>query len=164
MLRPPGSPPMPAEYRERIEASRPMMRQRAEQDYGLPFNPGSLMQDSRPALILEKYAQSAGQGAAFHDAVMKIMWQDAGRIDDRAVLSAILASLGLESDVDALLAIPEYEQAMEQDVTQAHQYGLSGVPAIVFENRYLVSGAQPYAVLKQVADQVIAEQKTSEDA
>jgi predicted DsbA family dithiol-disulfide isomerase len=46
---------------------------------------------------------------------------------------------------------------------QAHQYGLSGVPAIVFENRYLVSGAQPYAVLKQVADQVIAEQKTSED-
>jgi predicted DsbA family dithiol-disulfide isomerase len=152
---------MPPEYRARIEASLPAMRQRAEQDYGLPFNPGILMQDSRPALILEKYAESEGQVAAFHDAVMKRMWQEGGRIDDLAALGAILASLGLESDVEALLANPVYEQSMSQDVAQAHQFGLTGVPAIVYAERYLVSGAQPYTVLAQVADRVLSETQES---
>lgn len=159
MLRPPGSPPMPPEYRARIEASRPMMKERAEQDYGLPFNPGQMEQDSRTALILEKYAESQGKGAEYHQLVMETMWKHAGRIDDRATLSKILAGLGLESDIDAILANPEFELAMNTDYMQAHQYGLGGVPALVFENRYLVSGAQPYEVLQQVTEQVMAEKR-----
>ena len=42
---------------------------------------------------------------------------------------------------------------MLADVQQAFDYGLSGVPALVFNNKYLVSGAQPYELLAQVADQ-----------
>jgi predicted DsbA family dithiol-disulfide isomerase len=37
-------------------------------------------------------------------------------------------------------------------------YGLDGVPALVFADKYLVSGAQPYNVLKQVVEKVQAEQ------
>ena len=46
---------------------------------------------------------------------------------------------------------------MMADVEQAHDYGLSGVPALVFANKYLVSGAQPYEVLTEVVEKIEAE-------
>jgi predicted DsbA family dithiol-disulfide isomerase len=44
------------------------------------------------------------------------------------------------------------------DVYQAYRYGLNGVPALVFANKYLVSGAQPYEALAQVVEQIRDEQ------
>jgi len=37
---------------------------------------------------------------------------------------------------------------------------LTGVPALIFNNRYLVSGAQPYEVLRQVVEKVQEENQT----
>jgi predicted DsbA family dithiol-disulfide isomerase len=36
----------------------------------------------------------------------------------------------------------------------AREYRLDGVPALVFAERYLVVGAQPYDTLKQVVEKV----------
>lgn len=36
-------------------------------------------------------------------------------------------------------------------------YGLNGVPAMVFADRYLISGAQPYPTLAQATEQVMEE-------
>jgi predicted DsbA family dithiol-disulfide isomerase len=46
---------------------------------------------------------------------------------------------------------------VQQDIDLARQYGLNGVPALVFDNRYLVSGAQPADMLRRVVDQIAAE-------
>jgi predicted DsbA family dithiol-disulfide isomerase len=43
------------------------------------------------------------------------------------------------------------------DIDLARQYRLDGVPALVFAEKYLVMGAQPYNVLKQVVERVQAE-------
>ena len=67
-LRPAGSPPMPPEYRRRIEASRPMFNKRAREQYGLEINSGPFGINSRPALVAEKYAESQGKGETFHKA------------------------------------------------------------------------------------------------
>ncbi|MEZ4595296.1 MAG: DsbA family protein, partial [Chloroflexota bacterium] len=53
---------------------------------------------------------------------------------------------------------PHYQNAMLADVQQAFQYGLSGVPALVYNNKYLVSGAQPYELLAEVAEKAAEEQ------
>ena len=61
-----------------------------------------------------------------------------------------------EADVDD--ALKEVRTALiEADVELAYQYGLTGVPALIFNNRYLVSGAQPFEVLQQVVEKVAAE-------
>jgi predicted DsbA family dithiol-disulfide isomerase len=57
----------------------------------------------------------------------------------------------------AALDDPRYEQQVEADVEQAYQYGLTGVPALIFNHKYLVSGAQPYEVLTRVIDKVQSE-------
>ena len=41
----------------------------------------------------------------------------------------------------------------------AHAYGLTSVPALIFADHYLIMGAQPYQVLKQVVERGIEEEK-----
>ena len=153
-LRPKGSPPMPLEYRARITAAQPRLEAMARQQYGLSINRGPFGIDSRPALIGEKYADAHGLGAAYHDAVAAAYWQHAKSIDDPQLLADIAASIGLEHDAFlAALDDPAYEREVDDDIAFAHSNGMTGVPALVFAEKYLVMGAQPYPVLEQVVRQ-----------
>jgi predicted DsbA family dithiol-disulfide isomerase len=157
-LRPPGSPPIPPEYRARIEASRPQLQKRAREQYGLELNVGPFNLDSRPALVAEKFAESQGKGEAFHKAVMQAYWQQARKIDDRDVLKEIAASVGLNTgDFASVLENTAFDAEVSADINLAHEYGLDGVPALVFADKYLVMGAQPYDLLEKVVERVQAE-------
>lgn len=119
------------------------------------MNPGPFGMDSRPAHIGMKVATAHGRGAEFHDRVMRAYWQQARAIDDPAVLAAIAADTGLEAGAfTAGLADPAYERQVDEDIDQAAAYGLTGVPALIFAGKYLVSGAQPVDVLRRVVDKV----------
>ena len=157
-LRPPGAPPLPPLLREQIEAGRPRFAAMARMQYGLEINQGPFGIDSRPALIGEQYARAHGAGLAYHAAVMAAYWQGAQRIDDPQLLADIAASVGLDrGDFLAALAAPEYARAVEADAAFAYQNGMTGVPALVFAERYLVVGAQPYPVLENVLRRCEAE-------
>lgn len=149
---------MSPEFRQRIEASRPRLYATAREQYGLELNMGPLGADSRPALVGAKYAEAQGVGEAYHDAVFRAYWQRAADIGERALLADLAAGLGLERGAFlAALADPAHVAAVDADIAQAHAYGLSGVPAMVLADRYLVVGAQPYPVLEQAVVQVRAE-------
>jgi predicted DsbA family dithiol-disulfide isomerase len=155
LLRPPGSPPMSAERRAQLERSRPLFQERVREQYGLEINSGPIGINSRPALVAEKYAESQGKGAAFHRAVMQAYWQQARSIDKQEVLKEIASSVDLNTDDFAtLLENPQFNAEVDDDIALANEYGLDGVPALVFANKYLVVGAQPYDVLKRVVERV----------
>ncbi|MCC7446639.1 MAG: DsbA family protein [Anaerolineae bacterium] len=159
-LRPAGSPPMPPEYRQRIEASRPRLLQIARDQYGLDLNPGPMGINSRPALILAKAAEAQGKGEAYRKAVMRAYWQAGKSIADEDVLTEVLGEAGMNpADLHTLLENPAYNAAVAADVEQAYAYGLTGVPALIFAGKYLVSGAQPYEVLTQVVEEVAAREQ-----
>lgn len=154
-LRPKGAPPISPEYRARIEAGRPRLYATAHEQYGLIMNPGPFGFDSRPALVGAKYAEQMGVGPAYHAAVLGGYWLEAKVIDDLTTLADIAESIGLERQPFlAALQTPAYHEAVLEDIALAQAYGLSGVPALVFAEKYLVSGAQPYSVLVQVVEQV----------
>jgi predicted DsbA family dithiol-disulfide isomerase len=154
-LRPAGSPPMPAEYRERIEASRPQLYATARERYGRELNVGPFGINSRLALIGEKYAEQQGLGEPFHAGVMVAYWSGARDISDRNVLAEVAATGGLDRDA-FLVALddPRYDRMVQEDIDLAQRYGLNSVPALVFDNTYLVSGAQPVEVLRQVVARI----------
>jgi predicted DsbA family dithiol-disulfide isomerase len=140
-----------------------MLQKRASEQYGLEINPGPFDTDSRPALIAEKIAASQGKGEAFHDAVMEAYWQKATAINDENTLKDIAASVGLNTDNFASqLKNPEFDAQVSADIEQAHEYGLDGVPALIFADKYLVMGAQPYDVLKQVVEKIQTEGPSSD--
>ncbi len=150
-LRPKGSPPISDQYRAAIAEKRDHFHQMAREQYGVEINTGPFGVDSRPALVGAKIAEANDVGDAYHDAVFRAYWQEGKSIEETAVLADIAENVGLNRD-EFLQALEEddWQTAVTADVYQAHQFGLSGVPAAVFGNKYLLSGAQPYPVFEQV--------------
>ncbi len=74
---------------------------------------------------------------------------------DSEVLVAIAADVGL--DKTEALAIIE-EQRFAKEVSEAEntsrQQGVQGVPAIIFNQKHLVSGAQGVENFKQILEQL----------
>jgi predicted DsbA family dithiol-disulfide isomerase len=155
-LRPAGSPPIPPEYRARIEATRPRLHAMAREQHGIELNEGPFGQNSRPALIGAKYAELQGKGAEYHQAVFDAYWTLARAIESADDLAAIANEIGLDEQAfRAALTDADLEQQVDADIEMARAYGLNGVPAIVFENQYLLSGAQPVTTMRQVCDRLI---------
>jgi predicted DsbA family dithiol-disulfide isomerase len=159
-LRPIGSPPIPPEYLARIKATEPRLNKMAREQYNVELNRGPMGIHSRAALIGAKVAETLGKGPQYHDAVFRAYWQRANNISDVDVLAEIARSIGLEREPFlAALQDERYSAEVDSDIDEAYSYGLTGVPALIFGQRYLVSGAQPYEVLRQVVEKVEAEGK-----
>jgi predicted DsbA family dithiol-disulfide isomerase len=149
---------MPPEYRARIEQGRPRLHHIARENYGVEMNPGPFGIDSRPALIGAKYAEANGHGSAYHDRIMRAYWDEAKDIGNQAVLAALAEEVGIDrEEFSAALENPTYVREVDDDIRLARRYGLNGVPALVFEDRYLISGAQTPDVLRRVVDQIRTE-------
>jgi predicted DsbA family dithiol-disulfide isomerase len=161
-LRPADGPPIPPEYRAHIEAARPHMERIAREQYGVEIQSGPFGIDSRPALIGAQYAEAQGVGAAYHRAVFQAYWQQAQDIADRVVLRSLAEGAGLDGGgFEAALADPAWRYIVDGDIQQAQIYGLNGIPAMVFQNRYLVSGAQPHPVLSEIVEKIALREEGS---
>jgi predicted DsbA family dithiol-disulfide isomerase len=163
-LRPEGSQPLAPEveeqYRQRVEAGWPRLQQIAMERFGLELKQQT---DRRPhpsrlAHIGAKYAIAQGRGDDYHHALFRAHWQEQRDISAPDTLVAIAEELGLDGAAfRAALANPEYRAEVEADEAWAWQQQLSGVPAFIFADRYLVSGAQPVDMLEQVVDKCLEE-------
>ena len=162
-LRPSNLPPLPPEVEERhqrkIAEHWPRVENIARERFGLELKrTEGGHHPTRLAHVGAKFASAHGKGDAYHRAVFRAHWQELRDIASPDTLAEIAVAIGLdEAAFRAALTDPHYITEVETDEYWAYQQGLSGVPAFIFGNRYLVSGAQPVDVLRQVADQCLAE-------
>ncbi|MDQ3233450.1 MAG: DsbA family protein [Pseudobdellovibrionaceae bacterium] len=56
-----------------------------------------------------------------------------------------------------VLESTEYSDAVRRDEEEAQNFGLTGVPAFVFNQKYLISGAQPSEVFAQALEKLLNE-------
>jgi len=159
-LRPAGSPPIPAEYRARIRAGNSQMLAIARERFGLELN-GVEPKESGASFLAHvgaKYAIENGKGPDYHHAVFAAHWQEEKDIASAETLVEIAKRVGLgEAEFRAALENPRYAAQVREEEEWAKRHGLGGVPAFIFGNRYLVSGAQPVEVLREVAERCVAE-------
>ena len=158
-LRPAGTPPVPDWYRQKILASRPQFIATMREQFGVDIKFGPWGINSRASLIGHKIALEQGKGEAYHEATLEAYWLEGLSIEDRDVLEAIAEKVGL--DVPTFiegLDDPKYDQLVTDDVMTAHMSGIQGVPALVFNDKYLLSGAYPYESLAQLVEKIEAEE------
>ena len=145
----------PPHYLSRIESA-PYLPIAAEA--GLVMKRGTRLINTRLALSAAEFAREQGLYDQMHLALFKAYWEQTGDIGTIEGLREIAVAVGLDADAMAAeLAAGRYEDILDANRREATQVGINGIPAHVFGLRYLVMGAHPYEILKQVADKVVAE-------
>ncbi|WP_448850936.1 DsbA family oxidoreductase [Corynebacterium sp. 335C] len=85
-----------------------------------------------------------------HLALHRAYFEEGRDISDRSVLTEIGVECGIPADrVEDLYAAGRHDEVVTADFATGMQMGLQGVPAFVFDGKYLVQGAQPAEVMAQ---------------
>ncbi len=120
-------------------------------DEGLPYGARTHTYNSRLAQELAKWAETKPEGAAIHDALYRAYFVDGVNLAETERLVAIAGSLGLPRDeARDVLESRRFREAVDLDWKRSVELGVTGVPTFVVNGRGVV-GAQPYAVLAQLA-------------
>jgi predicted DsbA family dithiol-disulfide isomerase len=97
------------------------------------------------------FAKSLGKGAESKEAFLKAHFTENVNLNEEANLVRVAVSVGLkEEDVLRVLHSNEFEEAVNEDVYTAQQFGARGVPFFVFNRESAVSGAQPVEVFEKI--------------
>lgn len=111
----------------------------------------SRIYNSFDAHRLLEWARGAGRQAALKEALFRAYFTDRADISDPEQLVAIAAECGLDRDAAAaVLAGDAHADAVRQAEAFWHAQGVAAVPSIIFDERYLVQGAQPVEVFDRV--------------
>ena len=107
------------------------------------------------AHALNEAAARQGFGDAMVERLFKAQHVEGLRLDDPAVLADLAAEVGL----DAAAATPTEadRQAVRDEIEEAGQIGISGVPFFLFGRRLAVSGAQSSELLLEGLKQAAAQ-------
>lgn len=103
------------------------------------------------------WAETQGQRHELKQALFSAHFTDGRNISDKEVLADIAAETGLDrSEALAVLEDQRFASEVREEEQHWQRQGVRSVPAIIFNERHLVSGAQGVEnfshILKQLAD------------
>ena len=105
--------------------------------------------------------QGAAQQRALKHALLKAYFTDGLKPSDHAVLRQAAADAGLNADdAAAVLAGGEYSSEVRQAEAFYQEQGIHSVPAIIINDRHLISGGQPVAVFERALRHIAEEEAT----
>ena len=114
--------------------------------------------NTRPAHEGAKYAEAHGAGDAYHWAAFKAYFEDGRDLGDIDVLVDIAEEIDL--DTEAFREAVEENRYRDEVLAEeqwAMQSGIRGVPAFIFDDKYLLTGVRPPEQLARVIQQIRAE-------
>jgi predicted DsbA family dithiol-disulfide isomerase len=116
--------------------------------YGNTFDAHRLIQ-----LAAERGVQDAVEERFF-----RAYFSEGEALGDTETLVRLGSEAGLDpEEVRGVLAGDDYADAVRQDITEAREIGIQGVPFFILDEKYGISGAQPTDLFKQALDQAWAE-------
>lgn len=147
--------------RARSEQMRDHMRSVAS-SVGLEMRTRDVIINSRRALGAAEFARERGLFEEMHRALFKAHWEGTGKLEDVDDLVRIGAEVGLHSqDLRNAIAGDRYADVIDQNRQLASSVGINAIPAHIFGRRFLLLGAQPYEVFRQVVDRLNSPVDTS---
>lgn len=103
-------------------------------------------------------AQTHQSGHIVKEKLFQAHFNEGKDIADPAVLTQLGVDAGLDKEeVVTMLRSDRYAAEVEQDIQEARQLGVRGVPFFVFDRKYAISGAQPITAFREILDKSFAE-------
>lgn len=127
-------------------------------EVGLTMQTREVIINSRRALGAAEYAREHGRFEEMHHALFRAHWEQTARLEDVDDLVRVGTEVGLDAqELRSAIEQGRYEDVIDENRQIATSAGINAIPAHVFGGRYLVMGAQPYEVLKQVVDRLTSD-------
>lgn len=100
--------------------------------------------NSMKAHTLIQYAKTKALGDAAEERLFKAFFIEGKNIADLETLRQLATEIGLDvAEVDQAFTDHKYKAMVQQDIQEAQQIGVQGVPFFVLDRKYAISGAQP---------------------
>ncbi|MEG3150491.1 DsbA family oxidoreductase [Sphingomonas sp. ZT3P38] len=144
---------------EQSAANRAMIRERAAGvGFTMTMAEGGRIYNTFDAHRLLHWAEGTGHQAALKHKLFEAYFTDGKDPSDHAVLVAAAVAAGLDGDAArAVLESGRYTAEVRAAEQLWQSRGISSVPAIVINERYLISGGQPPEAFEQALRGIAAE-------
>lgn len=150
-----------AKFDQSIEQAKEMTKDVAltAKKVGLQYDFDNMVQaNTMEAHRLAKWAETKGREAVLTEQLLNAYFVDAEHIGKQDVLLNHAEKVGLpRNEAKLVLDSDDFLSEVEQDIAEAGQLGVQGVPFFVINRKYAISGAQPLDAfvdsIKQIADE-----------
>ncbi|MGD1318095.1 DsbA family oxidoreductase [Chryseobacterium sp. 2R14A] len=126
---------------------------------GIDFNfEKALITNTFTAHKLLHLAKKHDKASEMEEELFKAHFLDGKNVGDVETLVSLAVSLGIDADeAKNSLESDQFDYEVNQDILEARNNGISGVPFFILNSKYGVSGAQPAEVLKNALTQTYEE-------
>lgn len=126
---------------------------------GIDFNfEKALITNTFPAHKILHLAKKHGKSSEMEEELFKAHFLDGENVGSVEVLSNLAKKLGINKN-EALQTLnsEEFDNEVNQDVTEGRNNGVTGVPFFILNGKYAVSGAQPAELFEEALTQTYNE-------
>ena len=144
---------------EQLERNREVIRARGA-ELGFAFNARDRIWNTFDAHRLLHWAglQDAASERTLKHALLRAYFTDGENVSSHDALTRIATQAGFDADrVAAVLASDDHADAVREREALHAQRGIHSVPAVIINDRYLISGGQPVEVFEGALRSVLAE-------
>jgi len=107
---------------------------------------------------LAKWAETKGKGESLSERLLQSYFLEGGAIGKTDVLLGLVEEVGLEKvEAQEILNGSQFKDEVDQDIAEAQNLGVRGVPFFVIDYKYGISGAQPKAIFDQAISKAAKE-------
>ena len=143
---------------EQFQSNRQMIRERGlALGFDFQMDRRNRVYNTFDAHRLLHWAELQGRQLELKQALFKAYFTDGQSPASHDVLVALAAQVGLDTErARAILASDEFAADVRQQQRFYQQQGISSVPAVIINDRHLISGGQPADVFEQALRQLAA--------
>jgi predicted DsbA family dithiol-disulfide isomerase len=115
--------------------------------------------NSHKALLLAEAVKESGSDVfeALNEGLFRAYFSEGKNIGDAAVLRKIAEETGVPGEmVERAWSDPLYEERLKRQHEAASRIGVTGIPTFIIGNKWILEGAVPTDLLREVAQEVAA--------
>ncbi|CAM4333133.1 DsbA family oxidoreductase [Lacicoccus alkaliphilus] len=110
-----------------------------------------------------QYAKEHGKGTEFFKRFYAAHFTEGEVLSDTDTIVRISEEIGLEGgEVRSIVENKDHTAKVQQDISEAQQLGVQGVPFFLINDKYSISGAQPVELFRQALNQISQEDQTTQ--